>query len=163
MFLSHLESRTLIGITSGLYIMSGFADLGFVRGWNASLGIEDTTWLMFGSTAIESLRFGIGMLAPFVLISKITPAHVEATVFSFAASVISMTFLIGKMTAITWNYFFFHVDAENMENLYKLNILQICLGFFSLLYLPLIPTWEAIAKVQEKLKQLNSDQEVDLR
>ena len=50
-----------------------------------------------------------------------------------------------------------------MENLHKLLILPICLGLVTLLYVPLIPSWEAVRAVQINLKKLNRDQIVDLR
>ena len=122
-FLQQYESRTLIRLTLSLYIASGIADLGFVLRWNVSLGIADTTWLIFGSTAIENLRMGLTFLVPFVLVSKITPAHVEATVFALSASIINISFGWGIMIGAAWNHFFFHVSADNMDNLYKLIIL----------------------------------------
>ena len=107
---------------------------------------------------------GFGFLIPYVLISKITPSHVEATVFAFAASIINSTFGLGRTMATLWNKLCrFHVDAEDMDNLPKLLVLQICLILVTLLFVPLIPSWDAVKKVQDNLKKLNRDQVVDLR
>ena len=161
-FLSEWESRTLVILQIVLELIGNFADLGIVLRWNVALGIGDLTWLIFGSVAIQFFTMGFGFLIPFVLVSKITPAHVEATIFAFAASIINSTFGLGRIMGTVWNNLF-HVDAENMDNLYKLLILQICLGAVCLCYVPLIPSWSAVENVQNKLQKLNSDNVVDLR
>ena len=143
-FLSKYESRTLIIATILLDIFVATMDLGFVRRWNVALGIGDITWLIFGSIALANLRMGLLFIVPFVLVSKITPAHVEATVFALSASIIGMSIGFGKIVGAVWNHYVFHVDADNMENLDKLIMFQIGLGFVVLIYTPLIPSWEAI-------------------
>ena len=163
MFLSKCESRSLIAATICIDVISAFSDFCFVLRWNIAIGISDIVWLFFGSQALQSLKLSLTMLVPFVLISKITPAHVEATIFSFSASIISMQLGLGTITGSLWNSYFFHVDTEHMENLYKLILLQMALGLVCLLYVPLIPSWDAITKVQVHLRRLNSDQVVDLR
>ena len=136
------ESRTLIFGTILLDIFAAIADLGFVLRWNVHLGIRDITWLLFGSTALMYLKNGLLFIVPFVLVSKITPAHVEATVFALAASIIGMTLGTGKLVGAFWNQFAFKVDADNMDCLPKLILLQVLLGIFCLLYTPLIPSWD---------------------
>ena len=101
-------------------IFIAISDLGFVLRWNVALGIGDVMWLFFGSTALMSLKMGLLFIVPFALVSKIIPAHVEATVFAFAASVIGMSIGWGKIVGAIWNHYFFKVDGDNMENLPKL-------------------------------------------
>ena len=99
----------------------------------------------------------------FVLVAKITPAHVEATIFSFSSGIINMSIGFGILVGNLWNWAFFHIDSNNLENLYKMIILQMALGFVCLLYIPLIPTWKSIDKVQKNLRRLNTDSDVNLR
>ncbi len=42
-----------------------------------------------------------------VVISKITPASVEATVFAFTQSVMSLVFPVSKLMGALWNYTLF--------------------------------------------------------
>ena len=49
LFLSKLESRTLIVISTLIAISASFSDLCFVLRWNITLGISDIYWLMFGA------------------------------------------------------------------------------------------------------------------
>ena len=152
----------MIGIVICLELLGGIADLGIVLRWNVALGIPDLVWAACGSVAIQFFTMGFSFLIPFVLVSKITPAHVEATVFSFAAMVINSTFGLGRYMGTVWNKLF-DVDAENMENLHQLVMLNIALTLVTFCYLPLIPSWEAVQKVQKNLSKLNSDEVVDLR
>ena len=121
--LSKYESRTLIFATICLDIFIAFTDLGFVLRWNVALGIGDITWLLFGSTSLMSMKMGLLFIVPFVLVSKIIPAHVEATVFAFSSSIIGMSLGWGKILGAIWNHYFFKIDADNMENLPKLIML----------------------------------------
>ena len=117
-----------------LDIVASFADFCFVKRWNVVIGIGDITWLLFGSQVLMNIKMVMQFLVAFVLVAKITPAHVEATVFSFSASIINMSVGFGTITGNIWNACFFQIDTGNLDNLYKLIILQICLGFVTLLY-----------------------------
>jgi len=121
-YLTQWESRSLIGIIICLELLSGFCDLAIVLRWNVPLGIPDLVWAACGSVAVGFFTMGFSFLVPFVLVSKITPAHVEATVFAFSAMVINSTFTGGRLMGTVWNKLFL-VDAENMENLNKLIML----------------------------------------
>ena len=79
-------------------------------------------WAAFTSVSIQAITMDFTYLIPFVLVSKITPAHVEATVFAFSTMIINSIMSGGKITGTLWNKLFM-VDTENMENLYKLLLL----------------------------------------
>ena len=78
---------------------------------------------------------------PFVVVSKITPSHVEAIVFSLSASIFVLQFQLGNIMGSVWNALFFHVDTNDSSNLHKMILVQIGLGFVCLAYTPLIPKW----------------------
>ena len=98
------------------------------------------------------------IIPPGVLIAKISPAHVEATIFSFSNSVISGCMMfVARMMGILINRTFFDITAENLTDLYKLYIWETCGALFCLLYIRLIPTSEDVALVQKHLESLNLD------
>ena len=109
--------------------------------WNKILGISDLKWLFFGSGALRQFQMSFNLLVPFVVVSKITPAHVEAIVFSLSASIFILQFQLGNVMAVVWNKLIFHVDTNESDNLYKFILFQIGLGFVCLTYTQLIPTW----------------------
>ena len=136
------EYRNIFTFLVCMMVIRGFGDLIITMGWNLKLGISNIAWI-----AIEKSIFGpfvmmLHLLPGFVLIAKITPAHVEATVFSFAASVINFGMHFGiPYMGLAWNKLFFHVDKENLsDNLWKLNVLEICSAVACFVYLPLIPS-----------------------
>ena len=158
------ETRTLLFIAVFVMAIGNFFDIALTLKWYETLGIDVFTFLFFTSSTLFPLILGLIIIPPFVLIAKISPTHVEATIFSFSASVISlcMTFL-GKMMGLLWNKLIFHVDSENMEELYKMYILEMCLTFVCLFYTPLIPTWDEVAEVQAHIADLNLDAKTPLK
>ena len=101
------------------------------------------------------------VLPAFALIAKITPEHVEATIFSFAASVINLGIHFGgKYMGLAWNKAIFDVDKDNMgEELWKLNLLEIGLSLLCFAYLPLVPTWAEVRKVQAEFAAASKAEE----
>lgn len=141
------EPRTMIGMAIGLTIVSSFFDMCFVLRWNLAIGIPDILWVVCSSTAMSTLIFAFMILPPGVLLAKLTPAHVEATMYAFTSSITSAIFPMSKFLGTFLNKFTFNVTNENLENLYKLYILQIILGTAPFFYLWLIPKWAEVSKV----------------
>ena len=128
--------------------IGNFFDIALTLKWYENLGVNVFTFLFFTSSTLFPLVLGLFIIPPFVLIAKISPTHVEATIFSFSASIVSLTMgFAGKMMGLLWNALFFHVDADNLDDLYKMYILEMCLTFVCLLYVRLIPTWEEVEEV----------------
>merc|ERR1711990_796528 len=90
----HVEMRTMIGASIILTIIASFTDLCFVCRWNLAIGIPDLVWVLFSSTAMNTLIFAFMFLPPGVLFAKLTPAHVEATIYAFTSSITSAVFPI---------------------------------------------------------------------
>ena len=120
----------MVRIVLTLLVVNGFAHLALTRRWHEAIGISSVAFIAFTSTTIFPLIMILFIMPPFILIAKITPAHVEATVFSFSASLINLGIHFGrKYMCLAWNSLFFHVTTENMETeLWKLNVLEICLA-----------------------------------
>ena len=82
-------------------ILASFTDMCFVLRWNLLLGIPDIVWVLCSSTALGTLIFAFIAIPPSVLFAKMTPAHVEATMYAFvtsvAAAVIPMSKLLGVL------------------------------------------------------------------
>jgi hypothetical protein len=119
-------------------------DIILVKRWNLVIGVPDIWWVLLSSSSLGTLSFAVGILPAQVLFSKITPKHVEASVFAFTSSVISIVFPVSKLVGAFWNLVFFHVSFDNLEDLYKLYILQLSMFVFPFFYVKLIPTWAEI-------------------
>ena len=163
-FLRRAETRTLVFTAVLVMALGNFFDIALTLKWYERLGIDVFTFLFFTSSTLFPLILGLIIIPPFVLIAKISPTHVEATIFSFSASIISlcMTFT-GKMMGLLWNTLFFHVDADNLDELYKMYILEVALTLVCLCYVPLIPTWAEVEEVQAHIADLNLDAKTPLQ
>lgn len=80
-------------------------------------------WVLLSSTAMGTLIFAFLVLPPGVLFAKLTPAHVEATMYSFTSSIGAMVLPLSKLGGIVLNYFTFNVTFLTLEDLWKLYVL----------------------------------------
>lgn len=78
-------------------MVASFFDMCFVLQWNKVIGIPDLIWVLFGSTALNTLMYAFMILPPGVLFAKLTPAHVEATIYAFTSSVTTAVYPISKI------------------------------------------------------------------
>lgn len=87
------------------------------------IGIPDIAWVLFTTTALGTLLIALLLLPPNVLFAKLTPAHVEATMFAFTGSVTNLVFPLQKLIGITINWLTFNVTNDSLMDLYKLYLI----------------------------------------
>ena len=144
-FMREWETRTITRMTIFLMAMNSFSGLILTLRWNVQLGISDMVFSAFTQTTFFPLVMAFYILPPFVLVAKITPAHVEATIFSFSASVINAGIhFLGKYMGLAWNKAFFGVTTDNLDDLWKLQLVEMCFALACLFYVPLLPTWDEV-------------------
>ena len=147
-FLRRMETRTLVRISIFVMAVGALFDIALTMKFYEQLGIKPFTFLFFTSSTLFPLIIGLFIIPPFVLIAKISPSHVEATIFAFSASVINgCLFFVPRMMGVMWNKLFFHVGSENLENLYQCYILELVGIVLVLPFVRLIPSWEEVEEV----------------
>ena len=147
-WLKEFETRTLIRICLIVMAISSFFNIALTLQWYEALGISPFTFIFFTSSTMFPLILGLLIIPPYVLIAKITPSHVEATIFAFSASIINSCLLfLSRLMGVIWNKLFFHVSADNLSDMYKLYVLEMVCTLLCLCYVGLIPTWEEVAEV----------------
>ena|ERR1719458_613101 len=118
-WLRHFETRTLLMICLIIEIIGALSSVAFTLQWYEKLGVSAFTFVFFTTSTIFPLAIALYMIPPFVLVAKISPTHVEATIFSFSASVINgCVFFFPKITCLFWNKVLFHLSADNIDDLY---------------------------------------------
>ena len=122
-FFKETEPRVVVGIAICLICIASFFDTCFILRWNLIIGIPDIVWVLLSSTAMGTLIFAFLVLPPGVLFAKLTPAHVEATMYSFTSSIGAMVLPLSKLGGIVLNYFTFNVTFLTLEDLWKLYVL----------------------------------------
>ena len=107
-YLKMLESRFLIGLASFVHIIGSFSSLAFVLRWNLKWGISDIVFVCCTSSTLMPLQYALFILPPYILVSKLTPSHVEATVFSFSAGLINgCIYMLSRTVGSIYNVSFF--------------------------------------------------------
>ena len=115
------------------------------------------------SSTLLPLTNCLFVLAPSVLIAKISPTHVEATIFSFSISIMNgCIFFMTRMMGVLINSLFFQITEEDLTGLYKLYIWEVCGALISLMYVRMIPTSEDVAEIQKQLASLNIEAKTPL-
>jgi len=130
----------LLVIAITIAFFGAFTNLIFVLRWNIALGIDDMIFVIFTSLVTSSLNYAFQIIPPLVALAKMTPKHVEATMFAFSNTVIIGGKEFGGRTMGVIINEFFNVESDNLEELYKLIIVQMILCLTPLLFLYLIPT-----------------------
>jgi len=120
--------------------MSSFFNIIFVMRWNLKMGISDIVFVIFTSTVTDSLNYALFVVPPLVALAKMTPKHVEATMFAFCSLVtIGGKEFGGRTMGVIINKFV-NVTSSNLEDFYKLLIVQMFMCTIPLFLLNLVPT-----------------------
>ena len=162
--LTEKEPRTLLRIAVIAMIGACLFDIAFTLKAYEALGISPFVFIFFTSSTLFPLILAFFIIPLFVIVAKISPTHVEATIFSFSASVSTGCLMfISKMVGVLWNKLTFQVSADSLDDLYKLYIIEIVGLLICLFYAKLIPTWAEVEEVQNHLKDLHLSAKTPLK
>ena len=97
-----------------MYFVSYALNLVYLTRSNLSIGIPDWIMASFSGVVIESLIFAFNMLPLMVLMAKVTPPKVEATIFAFLTSTRNMHGVLGSLLgAVVAAYF--GINRETLD------------------------------------------------
>ena len=99
-YFKETEPRKIIGLAICLTVIASFCDMIFVLRWNLIIGIPDLVWVICSSTALGTLIFAFLAIPPSVLFAKMTPAHVEATMYAFVTVVVVVVVVFHAAVAV---------------------------------------------------------------
>ena len=136
----------MIGWSYYTGFIGGLITLVFVLRWNITyLGINDVVFIIFTSLITDSLSQTFSFLPSLVLFAKVTPPHVEATVFSLLTGINNFAnFFVSPMMGLLINNLFVGVSNSSLNNMYILIIIQLSLVLTPLFIINLIPTKQAL-------------------
>lgn len=140
-YLRPMEPRFLVSVMIFCFLFSAIFQLMFVTGTYEIFGINRDAWIALFMMPTHGFAMGLGALVPLSVLGKITPSHVEATVFAFATSVIKGTRgLGGYFNAVLLNKMFIGMTATNLKDLYKAILLTILMRVLVFTILRMVPT-----------------------
>lgn len=84
-------------------------------------GIDDIIFIVFTSIITDTLAMAFSHMPTMVLMAKITPSHIEATVFAILTGISNFSsFVISPLVGVIINRLFVNVTAQNLDDYYIL-------------------------------------------
>jgi hypothetical protein len=86
-----LEFRLLISMAFIVWCSNHIINLIFVLRLNLELGIDDITFITIATVFHDALGVSFLILPMTVLFAKLTPKHIEATVFAMLTGIVNLS------------------------------------------------------------------------
>ena len=103
--------------------------------------MDDVTYILFTTALTDTLLLGLTQLPTLVLFAKITPNHVEATVFAVLTGLFNFVSLVlSPNIGILLNKLFVGVTSANLYNYYQLALIGTFCSLTPFAFIRLIPT-----------------------
>ncbi|CDW91088.1 UNKNOWN [Stylonychia lemnae] len=156
-YLRHFEIRSLIIL--GIIINTTGCAMGLLQAlrYNLVLGIDDVTFVVFTSTITDTLGLAFIQLPMMVLFAKVCPPFIEATVFSLLTGIYNFSnFTLSPMIGVLINRLFIRVSNSNLDDFFKLLLLQTILAPLPLFLVRLIPS-----RAQIHILQLQNQEQIN--
>jgi Na+/melibiose symporter-like transporter len=152
--LKEKEPKSLIKLSVIFYLISAVLNLAFIDGVYGYFNMTAQEFLIV--FPFVGMAMALSHIVPMTIIAKITPSHVEATVFAFSTSIIKGSRNVGGYCfAVILNKLFFGMTATDQSNLTKAMLVAMCFRAFVLTYLWMLPTRSEVKEVQDKLEIMN--------
>jgi hypothetical protein len=138
----HKEIRTLLKYSLLLSFLSQVLALAFILRLNVTwLGINDVTYILCTTALTDTLLLGLTQLPTLVLFAKITPNHIEATIFAVLTGMFNFVYtVLSPNMGILINKIFVGVTSQELDNFYLLAIIGIVCSLIPWTFIKLIPT-----------------------
>lgn len=154
------ETRTIIGYSTAISVVSSFVHLAFAMRWNLRIGISDIIFVIFTDVVFGCLSLALCVLPSLALFAKITPTGVEATIFAFLTGIWNFSDgVVSPMIGTLVNKQLAHVTAGDLSNYYKLMIVSFVSSFLGFFILPLIPLQGDIERYRQERSVKEEDQQ----
>lgn len=124
--------------------------------WSKALGISDLFLYILTGTFATVLEKELAILPSFIIMSKSIPPGVEATMFSFTATIINLNQFVLRALIGSWiNDTFVGVTSLSLDKYYILTIIGLCGKFLPLFMITLlIPLNSDVDILQQKYLKL---------
>jgi hypothetical protein len=111
----------------------------FVLRLNLLVGISDIVFIIFTSTIVDTLNLAFSLMPAMVLFARVTPNHIEATIFAFLTSINNLNGVVSSNVGVLINNLFVGVDQNNLEKVYILIAISCVTTLIPLTFVKLVP------------------------
>jgi membrane protein DedA with SNARE-associated domain len=122
-----------------LGLIGCLCNLAFALRLNVKYGIDDLTFVILLSIFGETTALAFTLLPTLVLFAKITPHHIEATVFALLTGTYNLANNVGSPLIGSFFCKWYGVDSNHLDKYSDLIIIQIVAVCFGFLYIFLVP------------------------
>ena len=115
---------------------------------NQKMGIDDLYYIIFTTFFSDTVSLAFSLLPTITLFAKITPHHIEATVFAMLTGAYNLS---NNVLSPLFGSLFTRqlgVDSEHLDKYPSLIMIQIFFICFTFLYIMLLPTRKEIDNLQ---------------
>ena len=145
-YMQGVDSKVIYRWLVLINMIASVGDLLFVLKVHRAIGISDMVASYFTASALTPLIYLCFFVPGCVIIAKLIPTHVEASVYAIAVSIANTAFyLLSSWMCLFWNLFF-GITSKDMSNLYKLCIVQVFLSACTIFYVRFVPDWSTVFK-----------------
>eukprot|EP00170_Pyropia_yezoensis_P004301 contig_17603_g4313 len=121
-FLSRTWYRRAFWVTTAVEVAAAVVDISLVNRWNLRLGISDKLFYVLGDSMLESVLEALDALPASVLMSKLCPPGIEATVFALLMGCSNF----GRAVASSVGAFALHVAGIETPSSGRCNLDNLC-------------------------------------
>jgi len=144
-YLKDLPVRNMMIIASLMRVLGGVFTIMYLK--DITLGMSPLTFVVLTGTISEILTDAFKQMPAMVLFAKMTPKNVESSMFGLIAGILNFSNqFLSKQLGILINKGV-GVTNSNLGDLWKLYLIMTVCCFLPLLFVPLLPTIEAVRKV----------------
>jgi len=122
-YLQNWEFRTLLQLSTLCSVIGCIINLLLVLRVNIMLGISDLAFVILTGIISDTMSLAFSFLPTLVLFSKITPFHIEATVFAMLTGVFNFVNNVGGPLLGSFITTKFGVDGNHLDKFYILLII----------------------------------------
>ena len=150
------EWRKILAMACLITALSAFTGVCQVLKYNQAMGISDEVWYAVQAFFGAALIMAFFDLPQMVLFAKVTPKHIEGTVFALLTGAIN--FSSGVLAPAIGSFIndeYIHVTTDNMtdDNFLILACIETITSFLPLLFIMLIPLRSDVEAFQRKMEE----------
>ena len=148
--LKHLSFKTHMIIASFIYLLESLGNLAFLKGiyFGMSPVVFYSIVMFFG----DSFIMAFVSMPTMALVAKMIPPTIESALFAFFTGLGNLNkHFLAKILGNLINLYF-KVDKENMDDVWKLFVVQGLCALVPLAFIWILPTAGEVKVVQEKIK-----------
>ena len=122
------------------------------------LGLSPFTFLCFSDAVTEVLYVTFITLPSQTIFAKMIPSTIESSMFSITTGLINFANLFASKQLGNLFNWYFEVEKENLDELWKLYVVQCVMSVVPIVFLWLLPTRKEVEKVQKVIEFMEKEE-----